>query len=169
MIEDLAARGRPFEQLHRAVDRDALLVAGDEEGDRALRLAAVRGEIVEARRHRAGDGALHVDGAAAVERVAHDLAGERRMRPFRFLARRHHVGVAGEHEMRALGADAGVEVFHRRRAGFLERDAVDREARVPQQRLDQAQCTAFRRRDRWAAQEVTGKQDRVRHGIRHAG
>ena len=37
MVEFLAARGRPFQQLGAAVDRDAFLVAGDEERDRALR------------------------------------------------------------------------------------------------------------------------------------
>ena len=36
MVELLAARGRPFQQLGAAVDRDAFLVAGDQERDRAL-------------------------------------------------------------------------------------------------------------------------------------
>ena len=87
------------------------------------------GEIVERRRDGAGDRALHVDRAAAVERVADDLAGERRLRPGGVVAGRHHVGVAGEHEMRRAGADAGVEVLDRRGAGLREGDAVDREAR----------------------------------------
>ena len=33
------------------------------------------------------------------------------MRPGRLVARRHHVGVAGEHEMRRGRADAGVEIL----------------------------------------------------------
>ena len=49
---------------------------------------------------RAGDAALHVDRAAAVERVVNDLGCERRSRPCRLVAGRHHVGVAGEDEMR---------------------------------------------------------------------
>src|SRR5215510_13246666 len=65
VVEGLAALGRPVEQLDRAVDRDVLLVAGDEEGDRARKLATDAGEIIERRRHEAGDAALHVDGAAA--------------------------------------------------------------------------------------------------------
>ena len=169
VVEVFAALGRPFEQLHRAVDRDAFLVAGDQERDRALRLAAVGREIIEAAAIAQATRALHVDRAAAIERVADDLAGERRMRPFRFVARRHHVGVAGEDEVRARGADAGVEILDRRGAGLLEGDAVDGEAGAPQRRLDQAERTAFRRRDRAAAQEVAGKQHRVRRGIRHAG
>ena len=169
MIEDLAALGRPFEQLHRAVDRDALLVAGDEERDRTLHLAVVGREIIERRRHRAGDRALHIDGAAAIERIADDLPGEWRMRPLRFVARRNHVGMAGEDQIGARGADARVEILNRRGAGLLEGHAMDGEAGAPQRRLDQAQRTAFRRRDRAAAQEIASKQHRVRRGIRHAG
>ena len=63
-------------------------------------LAAVRGEMVERRRDLAGDRALHVDRAAAVEHAVVDVAGERRVRPRLRIAGRHHVGVAGEHQMR---------------------------------------------------------------------
>ena len=41
VVEFFAALGRPFQQLRRAVDRDAFLVAGDQERDRALWLAAM--------------------------------------------------------------------------------------------------------------------------------
>ncbi len=78
MVELFAARGRPFQELGGAVDRDAFLVAGDQERDRALRLAAVRGEMIERRRDLAGDRALHVDGAAAVQHAVGDVARERR-------------------------------------------------------------------------------------------
>ena len=47
----------------------------------------------------AGDAALHVDGATAVKLRPRDFAGKRRMRPGSFLTGRHHVGVAGEHEI----------------------------------------------------------------------
>ena len=87
MIEPLAALGRPLQELHGAVDRDALFVAGDQERDRALGLAAVRRKIVERRRDLAGDRALHVDGAAPVEHAVHDAALERRMRPRRLRRR----------------------------------------------------------------------------------
>ena len=81
VVECFAALGRPLQELDGAVDRDALLVAGDEERDRTLlRLAAVRGQIIERRRDEAGDAAFHVDGAAAVQHVVRDLAGKRRMR-----------------------------------------------------------------------------------------
>jgi hypothetical protein len=66
MIEGLAACGGPLQQLDGAVDRDALLVAGDEERDRPFFWPAiVGGEMVKRRRDHAGDRPLHVDGAAA--------------------------------------------------------------------------------------------------------
>src|SRR5262249_17028066 len=99
MIELFAARLRPGEQLHRAVDGDALLVAGDQERDRALGFAAARGEMVEYGRDLAGNRAFHVDGAAAIENAVDDLGGERRLSPARRVAGRHDVGMAGEHEM----------------------------------------------------------------------
>ena len=56
-----------------------------------------------------------------IQHAVRDFAGERRMRPGRFVARRHHIGMAGEHQMRRAGADAGVEILHVRRAGFARR------------------------------------------------
>ena len=107
MVEGFAALGRPFEQLHRAVHGDAFLVAGDQEGDRPLGLAAARGEVIERGGQRTGDRALHIDRAAAIERAVGDLARKRRVSPCRLLARRHHVGVAGEDEMRARRCRCG--------------------------------------------------------------
>ena len=56
-----------------------------------------------------GDAALHVAGAAAVEDAVAHFAGERVGLPVGG-ADRHHVGVAGEAEMRRAGADAGEQV-----------------------------------------------------------
>src|SRR4029453_9605017 len=67
MVEFLAALGRPFQQLDRAVHRHALFVAGDQEGNRSFRLAAGLRQMPERGRDRARDAALHVDGAAAVK------------------------------------------------------------------------------------------------------
>ena len=163
VIEFLAALRRPFQKLHGAVDRDAFLVAGDEERDRALRLAAVGCEIVERRCDLARDRALHVDRAAAVEHVARDLARERRMRPLRLIARRHHVGVAGQHQMRRRGADARVEILDRVGAGLLEGDAMHREARALEHRLDDGERAALRRRHRGAADQIACEGDRIGH------
>ncbi len=169
MVEALAAFGRPLEELHGAVHRDALLVTGDQERDRSFRRACARSEVVERSRHGASDGALHVDRAAAVERVAHDLAGKGRMGPVLLGAGRHHVGVAGEHEMRARVADARIEVFDRRGPGLGEHDAMDGKARAFQDVLDQSERAALDRRDRRTAQEIAGERDRIGGGAHGCG
>jgi len=63
--------------------------------------AAMVGEILQHRRDTTGDAALHVDGAAAIEEAVLDVAGERAMAPGALVARRHHVGMAGEGDVRA--------------------------------------------------------------------
>ena len=72
------------------------LVAGEEERDRAVELLRPRLDVVERRRGEAGDGALHVGCAAAVEDAAGNLRGEGRMAPQRDVARRHDIDMAGE-------------------------------------------------------------------------
>src|SRR5207302_946993 len=86
----------PLHQFHGAVDRDAFFIAGDEKRDRALRLAARCREVVEARRDRAGDRALHVDGAATIERAVLDSRSKRRGTPGR-IGGHGHGALAAEH------------------------------------------------------------------------
>ena len=78
MVELFAARRGPLQELDRAVDGDVFLIARDQEGDRARavfsRLAAMGGKIAEHRGDAAGDAALHVDRAAAVEEAVFNLA-----------------------------------------------------------------------------------------------
>ena len=62
-VESFAARQRPVDELDRAVDGRAFLVAGQKEADRALERAA-RDEA-QGGGERGGDAALHVGGAAA--------------------------------------------------------------------------------------------------------
>src|SRR5258708_3422910 len=69
MVEGLAARGRPFDELHGSVHSNAFLVSRYQERDRSLRLAPARGKMIERGGERAGDLALQVDRAAAVERA----------------------------------------------------------------------------------------------------
>src|SRR5674476_1017514 len=61
VVKFFAALGRPLQELGRAVDRDAFLVAGDQERERAFRLAVMVAEIIEHGGQRAGDAALHID------------------------------------------------------------------------------------------------------------
>ena len=128
MVEFLAARRDPLQQLDGAVDGNRFLVAGDQERDRAFRLAAMVSEIFQHRRDAAGDAALHVDGAAAIQKAVLDVAGERAVAPGGLVAGRHHVGMPGKADVRRLLADAGIEIVDIGGAGFAEGDAMDLEA-----------------------------------------
>src|SRR6202042_2717443 len=86
------------------------------------------GEMFQHGGDTAGDAALHVDGAAAIEQAVLHLAGERAVAPRAFVARRHHGGMAGKANVRTTVADPGIEVFDVRRAGLTEGDAMYRKA-----------------------------------------
>src|SRR5512144_599004 len=128
VVELFSALGRPLQQLGCAVDRDAFLVAGDQERDRALWLSAALAEMIEHRCDSAGNAALHVDGAAAVELAVRDLAGKRRMLPRLLIARWHHVGMPGDHQIRRGGSDAGIKIFDIVSPWLAKRHAMHREA-----------------------------------------
>ena len=165
MVEFLAARRRPLQQFYGAVDGDVFLVAGDQERDRAFRLAAVRGEIVERSRDAAGDAALHVDGAAAVQKSVLDVARERAMGPGALVARRHHVGMSGKGDVRRAVADAGIEVVDIGGAGLAEGDAMHLEAGGFQDIFEHAERAGVGRGYRGAAQEVAGNGKGVGHRL----
>src|SRR6185369_15352287 len=99
-----------------------------QERDRAVaivpRLAGVLAKMSKHRGDAAGDPALHVDGATAIEIAVLDLAGKRAMAPGRLVAGRHHVSMAGKGDVRRLGADPGIEVVDIGGAGLAEGDAV---------------------------------------------
>ena len=158
MVKGLAALGRPFDELHRSIHRDAFLVSGDQERDRSFRPASACAEVIEDGGKRAGDRPFHIDGAAAIERAVGDFAGKGRMGPLRLLARRHYVDVSGESEMWACGADAGIQIFDRRRTRLCKGDAMGRKARSFQHAFDEAKRTGFRRRHRGAAQEIASER-----------
>src|ERR1700716_1923414 len=156
MVEFLAACGGPLQQFYGAVDRDVLLVAGDQERDRALWLAAMGGKIIEHRSHAAGNPALHIDRATAVEKAVPDLARERAMAPGALVARRHHVGMSGKGEVRRRVADAGIEVVDIGSAGFAEGDTMHLEAGAFQDIFEHAERAGIRRGYRGAADEIAG-------------
>ena len=64
-VDDLAALSQPFQHLFRAVDRDPLLVAGDQETDRAGETVAAHGQKPLGGGDKGGDRPLHVHRAAA--------------------------------------------------------------------------------------------------------
>jgi hypothetical protein len=161
VVESLAALRRPLQEFCGAVDRDPLLVAGDQERDRALGPAAVCREIVERRGDLAGDRAFHVDGAAAVEHAVGNARLEWRMGPHALGAGRHHVGMAGEHEMRRARANARIEILDVRRARRAERHAMHDKAHPFQHAFEIGERATFDRRYRAAAHEIPGDGDGV--------
>src|SRR5262245_62096069 len=88
MIEFLAAPGAPLQKLDGAVDGNVFLITGDQKGNRAFWPAAIVGEILQHRGDAAGDAALHVDRAAAIEETVPHFAGERAERPGGFVTGR---------------------------------------------------------------------------------
>ena len=126
-----------------------------------LRLAAVGGEMIERRRDLAGDRALHVDGAAAVQHAVGDVGRERRMRPRLGIAGRHHVGVAGEHQMRRAGADAGVEVLDIGGARLGERHPVHGEARALQHAFRERSARRLPPASPTGSEEIAGDGDGI--------
>src|SRR3546814_8505056 len=81
-----------------------------------------------------GNGALHVDGTAAVKRAVTDLAGEGVDAPGGGIADRNNVGMTGVAEVRSLIAKQGVEVVHPRTAVLGTRQEVTGEAAAGQHR-----------------------------------
>ena len=129
--------------------------------------AAMGGEIIQHRGDAAGDAALHVDGAAAVQKTVLDVAGERAVGPGALVAGRHHVGVSGKGEVRRRGADAGVEVVDIGGAGFAEGEAMHLEAGGLQNGFEHAERAGVGRGYRGAAQQVAGDGEGG-EGIIHA-
>src|SRR5712691_3266480 len=106
MTEPFTVRGEPRKHLRRSVDRDAFLVAGDEQADRTIGFAAC--EIARSGGDECRDGGLHVGGTAPIERAVLDHGAERIMMPEFCLTRRDDIGVSCETEIRTLRADPGV-------------------------------------------------------------
>ena len=114
----------------------------------------------------AGDAALHVDRAAPIEFFASNLAGERQMAPRRLIARRHDVGMAGEHEIGFFGADPREQIFDRRGAGLGEGRAMNGKPRFRQHPLQIRERPALLGRNRAAADEIAGDGDGIGGHVR---
>jgi hypothetical protein len=115
----------------------------------------------------AGDPALHVDGAAPVQKAVLDLARKRAVGPRALLAGRHHVGMSGKADMRRAGADAGVEVVDIGGAGLAEGDAVRLKAGGFQDGFQHAERAGIGRGYRGAANQIAGDREGG-EGIIHA-
>src|SRR3954468_6763342 len=162
VIELFAAVGRPLQQLHGAVDRDVFLIAGDQERDRSLWLAVVA-QIIEHGGDAAGDATLHVDGATAIEIAVLHVAGERALAPGGLVTRGHHVGVAGEHDVRRFGPDPRIEVVDICGAGLGEGHAVRLEAGVLEQAFEYTERPGIGRGHGRATDQVAGNGESIGH------
>ena len=85
------------------------------------------------------------------------------MRPCGFVARRHHVGMAGKGDVRRLSADAGIEIVDVGGAGFAEGDAMHLEAGVFQQAFEDAERAGIGGGYGRAADEVAGNGNGIIH------
>ena len=146
MVESLAPPLRPFQELHRAVDGWPLLVAGDEEPDGAVERPSPPGDESERCREHAGDAALHVDRAAAVEHAVRYRAVERPVPPCFDGAWRDDVGMAREKEIGTACPDPRVEIVDIGRSRLREARAIDGETCLLQDATEPLQGTALLRR-----------------------
>ena len=150
-IDFFAACFQPFDHLHRAVDRRAFLVGGNQQADRALMVRVLRDEILnrgDERRQRA----LHVGGAAPVQETVAHHGRERVAGPLLRRAGRHDIGVAGKHHQRLGAAAPRPEVVHVAEAQAMHLEAERLEA------FDHQFLAAFiLRRKRGAGDELLGQ------------
>ena len=163
-IDRLAAVGQALQHLHRAVDRRPLLVAGDQQADRTVEVAAAPPEETRTGVGEGRDRALHVGGAAAEQVARRQLGGERPDRPGRQVAHRHDVGMAGKAEVLSTFPDAGIKIGHVVGAGLGEIHALAGEAQRQQRALQQFQCTRLARRHALAAHQRACQFDHIRGG-----
>src|SRR6266702_55037 len=122
--------------------------------------------MLQHRGDRAGDATLHVDRAAAVQKTVLHFARERTDAPGALVAGRHHVGVAGEGDVRAVSADPRIEIVDVGSACFRERHAVTSEAGCDKRFFEHAQRAGVGRCYRGAADEVAGNGQGIDHAPR---
>jgi hypothetical protein len=157
IVDVLAALLEPLDDLGRAVDCRAFLVAGEKKRDRAW-MARVRGDEGLDRRHHGRDRALHIRRAPSVE---HPVANDRVegvgipeiQRPGR-----HHVGMSGQTQQWSLGAAPRPEI-----RDLAEGHRLDGEADRRQTLGDEFLTALILGRDRGTADEFTGQFERGRH------
>src|SRR5439155_15305619 len=166
MVKFFAARRHPLQKLDGAVDGNVFLVAGNEERDRTFWLAAAIGEILQHRRDAAGDAALHVDGAAAVQNAVLHVARECAMAPGSLVAGRHHVGMAGKGDVRGAVTNARIEIVDVGGAGLAKGDAVRLEAMGFEKRFENTQRAGVSGGYGWAAEEGLGNGEGIDHAPR---
>ena len=165
-VEALRRVPQPSQHLFRAVDRDPLLVAGDQQADRA-------GEAVAARRHKPlgggderGDRPLHVHRAAAAQFAVAQAGGERLERPALDRPRGHDIGMPGEAQIGPALAEPCVEIGDRRGflavgAGIAEGETVADKAELFEPARDDVERPLVLRRNARPPDQLGGEFDGV--------
>jgi hypothetical protein len=150
VVDDLALGGQHFDDLLGAVQRDAFLVAGDQEAQRTVRIVA--GEIGGDGADEGRDAALHVDRPAPDQHAIGEGRLERRAGPGGSVAHRHHVGVSGKTEVGGGRSATGVEVLD-----LPEAHPATGEAEAFQRLMDDVHRAEVGGRHGRAADQVAGE------------
>jgi hypothetical protein len=157
IVDVLAALLEPFDDLDRAVDCRAFLVAGEQEGERT-RMVRVRGDEGFDRRHHGRNRTLHIRRAPTME---HPIANDRVEGvgiPEIQRSGRHHVGMSGQTEQRSRGPAPRPEI-----RDLAEGHRLDGEADRRQTLGDEFLTALVLGRHRATADEFTGQFERERH------
>ena len=157
-VHGLAPRFQRLDDALGAVDRRTLLVAGDQEGDRAAMLRRLAHELGRRRDHRC-ESALHVGGAAAIQHAVADDRLERIRLPFLERSRRHHVRMARETQDRTRLAAFRPEVLDAAVAQWFDRESGRGEALA-----HRGLAASVSRGDRISGDEVQGQVEGFGHG-----
>ena len=156
MIEALAFFIRPAQELFRAIDGRAFLVASDEKTNRAF-VRSMPGGIGASGGGEGGDSALHVGRAAPPDRAIGQFRRERIEAPASGIPHGDHIGMPRKDEVRRPCTDAGIEIGDVRRARFRERQPLRRKARLVQREREDVERAAVVRRHRAAAHQRAAK------------
>ncbi len=113
MADGFAPFLQPAQHFHRSVERNALLIASDQQAYRSLR-PSIGTEIGGQGCGECGNCAFHIGGATAKQEPVLDLGTKRIVTPEIAITGRHDIGMTRETEMRIAGSQPGIEIFHRR-------------------------------------------------------
>src|SRR5258706_4142798 len=173
VFDPFAVRLEPAKKLRCPVHGHAFFVAVNEKADRAFQRTLCK--IARGRGREGSDCGFHIRGTAPVQHAFVYVRREGIETPELALTRRHHVGMAGEAEVRRGIADACIEIFDGGRSWLFKAQAMALEA----QGLEHGSKTVKRafvlRRDRRATHQLARKLDRIdsvhrlrftrRHGV----
>ena len=163
MVKGLALGRQRLQHRLGTMNGRAFLIAGDQEGDRALG-AVLRIQKALHRGDHRSNRALHVSRTAPPKQAILGLGRKGRFLPGRIGARRDYIGVTGKQETGRSRAAPGIEIVH-----LAERIAPTVKAQLLQGRLHHAQRPLIARCDRRALdQRLCNRQgiEKVRTRVR---